>query len=166
MWPPRANLLEQIPAGFKGRGEAWSLLSALGWACKGVWNPEWVLEDLFSWPSSLWETYVARFAWREQFGTWGESLQMLAGLLCGAYRKPAIFGALYKAWRTKVPSVSTDKFSCPQTRLVPAVDLHLTLPSQMKNCGQSHHVYLRGFLVAGAQVLLQGWCRCTLMRAG
>lgn len=81
---------------------------------------------------------------------------MLAGLLCGAYRKPAIFGALYKAWRTKVPSVSTDKFSCPQTRLIPAVDLHLTLPSQMKNCGQSHHVYLRGFLVAGAQVLLQG----------
>lgn len=83
---------------------------------------------------------------------------MLAGLLCGAYRKPAIFGALYKAWRTKVPSVSTGTVCCPQTRLVPAVDLHLTLPSQMKNCGQSHHVYLRGFLVAVS--------RCTGVAAG
>lgn len=91
------------------------------------WSPKWVGEDLFSAPNSLWEKSISRFPWREQFGMWGRclldcfvaytaSLQSL-----GLHIKPG-------------GQRSSPKSQTPQMRPISAVDLHLTLPSQMKNC--------------------------------
>lgn len=77
-------------------------------------------------------------------GTVWDVRQMLAGLFRGLHRKPAIFGVSYKTWRTKVFSGN----QIAQMRPISAVDLHLTLPSQMKNCRlHGTTCTLEGFLV-------------------